>query len=240
MSEPAPIVEFAGVVKHYQALRPLRLANFRVSPSSVVALQGIDAVAAEVFVNLVTAAMRPDEGDVRLFGRSTAEIGDYEQWLAMLDGLGLVTERAVLLAHCSVAQNLALPTTLEIEPIRPDVVPIVEALAAEVGIPRDALGLAVAQAGPDIVQRVRLGRALALGPSLVIAEHPSASLPRDAVAGFARDLARIAGSRRLTLVAISADRDFIKALGGTVLSVDPSSGVVSRPGLLERLAARLG
>ena len=234
MSDVA-LVEFVGVVKHYQALRPLRMAELRVAPASIVSLQGLDALAAEVLVNLMTAAMRPDEGEVRLFGQPTSDIADYDQWLAMLDGLGLVTERAVLLEQCTVAQNLALPTTLQIEPIRADVRVLVAALADEVGIPEAALETPVCNADADVVQRVRLGRALALGPRLVVAEHPSATLPRAGVERFARDLARVVSARGAALLAISADREFTRALGGTALVLDPKSGGLSRPGLLARL-----
>jgi ABC-type transporter Mla maintaining outer membrane lipid asymmetry ATPase subunit MlaF len=229
------LVEFRGVEKQYNALRPLRLADLRVEPGAIVSIAGIDAQGAEVLVNLMTAALTPDVGEVRLFGRSTADVGDYDAWLSMLDGLGLVTDRAVLLGQCTVAQNLALPLTLEIEPIRADVVPLVEALAAEVGLLPAALDGPVQAADPAVVQRVRLGRALALGPRLVVAEHPTASLPREAVPAFARDLARVATARGAALVAISADREFIRALGGTALTLDPKSGALARPGLLARL-----
>lgn len=231
----APLVEFAGVVKAYQGLRPLRLADLRVGPGSIVSVGGIDALAAEVLVNLMTAAVRPDAGDVRLFGTSTAAIDDYESWLRMLDGLGLLTERAVLLGQCTVAQNLALPLTIAIDPIAPDVVPRVRALAGEVGIADAHLDRRVHEAPADVVQRVRLGRALALEPRLLVAEHPSASLPRDAVTPFARDLAAIAARRGLGVLAISADREFVRALGGAALVLDPASGVLARPGLLARL-----
>ena len=229
------LVELAGVVKDYQALRPLRIADLRVTRGAIVSLSGPDALAAEVLVNLMTAAMRPDQGSVRLFGRSTDAIDDYDGWLAMLDGFGLLTERAVLLEQFSVAQNLALPLTLSIDPIAADVLPAVEALADEVGIARADLSRTVRGADPVVLQRVRLARALALGPRLLVAEHPTASLPRDAVPAFARDLTRIVSARGAGLLAISADREFVKALGGTTLTHDPSTGVLSRPGLLARL-----
>lgn len=229
------MVEFRDVEKQYQALRPLRLADFRVEPAAVVSIAGIDAPGAEVLVNLMTAAVAPDRGEVRLFGRSTADIGDYESWLSMLDGLGLLTERAVLLDHCTVAQNLALPLTLQIEPIAPDVLPAVQALADEIGLAPGVLDQRVRDAAPEVVQRVRLGRAVALNPRLVVAEHPSASLPRETVAAFARDLARVVAGRRAALLSISADREFTKALGGLALTLDPKTGALSRPGLLARL-----
>lgn len=229
------LVELAGVVKDYQGLRPLRIVDLRVTRGAIVSVSGPDALAAEVLVNLMTAAMRPDQGSVRLFGRSTEAIDDYEAWLAMLDGFGLLTERAVLLDQFSVAQNLALPLTIAIDPITPDVLPAVEALADEVGIARADLGRAVRGADPTVLQRVRLARALAIGPRLIVAEHPTASLPREAVTIFARDLARIVSRRGAGLLAISADREFVKALGGTALTLDPKTGVLTRPGLLARL-----
>ena len=235
MSAGEPLVEFLGVVKAYQALRPLRLAELRVAAGAVVSIGGIDALGAEVLVNLMTAAMTPDAGTVRLFGTSTTAIGDYEGWLAMLDGLGLVTERAVLLGQCTVAQNLALPHTLAIDPIRADVRPRVTALADEVGIAAALLDAPVHDAPAAVVQRLRLARALALDPRLLVAEHPSASLPRDEVAGFARDLAAIASRRGLGVLAISADREFVRALGGTALTLDAATGVLAKPGLLARL-----
>ena len=235
MSAGEPLVEFLGVVKDYQALRPLRLAELRVAAGAVVSIGGIDALGAEVLVNLMTAAMAPDTGTVRLFGTSTAAIDDYDGWLAMLDGLGLLTERAVLLGQCTVAQNLALPLTLSIDPIRADVQPQVAALAAEVGIAAELLDVRVTDAAAAVVQRVRLARALALDPRLLVAEHPSAPLPRDAVAGFARDLAAIASRRGLAVLAISADKEFVRALGGTALTLDAATGVLARPGLLARL-----
>lgn len=231
----SPLVAFTGVEKQYQALRPLRLADLRVEAGTVVSIAGIDAPGAEVLVNLMTAAVVPDAGEVRLFGRSTADIGDYESWLAMLDGLGLLTERAVLLDHCTVAQNLALPLTLEIEPIAPGVLPAVRALAAEIGLDAAVFDQRVRDAAPDVVQRVRLGRAVALNPRLVVAEHPSAPLPRVAVPAFARDLARVVAGRHAALLSISADREFTRSLGGVALTLDPKTGSLSRRGLLARL-----
>lgn len=235
VTPPELLVEFTGVVKDYQGLRPLRIADLRVASGAVVSVSGPDALAAEVLVNLMTAAMRPDQGSVRLFGQSTDTIDDYDGWLAMLDGFGLLTERAVLLDQCTIAQNLALPLTLSIDPIAADMMPRVEALADEVGIPRDILAGPARGADPGVLQRVRLARAIALDPRLVVAEHPTASLSRESVPTFARDLARIVGNRGAALLAISADREFVRALGGTTLTHDPSTGALARPGLLARL-----
>lgn len=222
----APLLRAKGIVKSYHALRPLRMASLDVGPGDVVSLDGLDAAAAELFVGLVTGALLPDEGEMALFGRSTRDVEDSDAWLAMLDGVGILTDRAVLISQFSVEQNLAMPFTLEIDPVTADVGPQVAALARDVGLQASDLATPVARATSDIVARVRLARALALGPRLLLAEHPSATLPRDAVRAFAGDMRRVADARRLAVVAVTADAEFAAALGGTRLTLDPATGVL--------------
>ena len=101
-------VEMRGVVKNYNALRPLRIAELSVAAGARLALAGIDAGGAEVMLNLVTGASLPDEGEVRVFGRRTSDVSDGDDWLASLDSFGIVSERAVLLEGATLTQNLAL------------------------------------------------------------------------------------------------------------------------------------
>jgi predicted ABC-type transport system involved in lysophospholipase L1 biosynthesis ATPase subunit len=83
--------------------------------------------------------------------------------------------------------------------------------------------------------RIHLARALALGPKILIAEHPSATMPRDAVSAFGADLAQAARSRGLALIAITADDILAKAIGGQRLELVPASGELRAPGLLKKL-----
>ena len=103
----APVLRLTNVRKSYSALRPLRINDLVVAPGDRVALSGLDAGAAEVFVNLVTGASVPDEGDVLVLGRSTAAITDGDEWLTWLDRFGIVSPRAVLLDAATLLQNLA-------------------------------------------------------------------------------------------------------------------------------------
>ena len=224
MSEP--LVSVNGIVKNYQALRPLRVASLTVNRGDVISIDGLDAQAAEMFVGLLTGAVLPDSGEVRLFGKSTADVTDSDAWLAMLDGVGIITDRAVLIAQFTVEQNIAMPFTLEIDPIAGAMRPRVQRLAEEVGLQSSELGTRIADAPPGVHARVRLARAVALDPSVVFAEHPSASLPRDAVHAFAADVSRVARGRQLAVLAITADDVFASALGGQLLTHEPASGAL--------------
>ena len=230
-----PLLEIRGLVKDYQSLRPLRVRDLAVAPGAVLTLTGFDAPAAEMFVHLVTGAALPDQGDVNLFGTNTRGIADATAWLRALDRLGLVSHRAVLIGALSVLQNVAMPLTLDIDPIDPAFMPAVEALAREAGIPESAWEAPLGRADAEATVRVRLARAVAPGPSLIIAEHPSAGLPRDAVVRVAEDVARVAASRGAALVTLTADAAWAGAVGGEVLALHAASGELApAAGFVER------
>jgi len=229
------LLEIRGLVKDYQGLRPLRIRELTVTPGTIVSIAGLDALAAETFVHLVTGATLPDEGEVIMFGQDTRAITDGEAWLKSLDRVGMVTARGILIGAFSVLQNIAMSFTLDVDPVDPRVVPQAGALARDVGIDPGLFDLPAGKVAPDIQMRVHLARALALGAKLLIAEHPSAALPRGSVAAFGADLAKAAQSRGLGLLAITADDALAKAIGGQRLELVPATGELRAPGLLKKL-----
>ena len=220
----AAALEFAGVSKNYGALRPLRIAELRIAERELVAIAGLDRAAAEVFIDLATGATLPDAGTVTLFGRPTSEITDSADWLATIDRVGIVSERAVLLNQLTVVQNLAMPFTLDIEPPPDAERARAEALAQEVGLPQAVWTRRLTDLDGDAAARVRLGRAIALDPAVVLLEHMSARLPREAVAAFGAAVRAVAERRGLALVAATADDAFARAVAPRVLTLEPATG----------------
>lgn len=220
-------IELTGVVKDYRALRPLRIADLAVDTGDRVAIAGLDRDAAETFVNLVNGALVPDAGEVRVFGRSTAEITDGSEWLASLDVFGIVTERAVLLEGSTLAQNLALPLSLEIDPMPADLRRQVEALAAAVDLPTERLDRPVGDAPPVVRLRAHLAKALALSPKVVLFEHPTASLAVADARPFAETVRRVAEARRLTIVALTEDGVFADVVATRAYKLHGGTGALT-------------
>jgi predicted ABC-type transport system involved in lysophospholipase L1 biosynthesis ATPase subunit len=229
------LLEITGLTKDYHALRPLRIARLSVKPGEIVSIGGIDAVAAEALVHLITGATLPDEGDVTLFGQNTRAIADSKAWLLQLDAIGMITARGVLIEAFSVLQNIAMSYTLDVDPIDPRVVPKAGALAREVGIDPGVFDQPAGRAGPEVQARVHLARALALEPKMLIAEHASAALPRETVAQFGADLVKVAKARNLALLAITADDALAKPIGGLRLEHVAATGELRAPGLLKKI-----
>lgn len=219
-----PIIEMRAVVKNYNALRPLRIAELSVAAASRVAISGIDAPGGEVMLNLVTGASLPDEGEVKVFGRSTAAVSDGEEWLASLDRFGIVSDRAVLLEGATLTQNLALPFALEIDPVPPATIARVESLADECGIAREFLSQRAGDVPPAVRTRVHLARAVALDPRLLLMEHPTVALGETERGAFGAVVARVCDARTLTMLAVTRDLAFAAAAAQETLTLQPATG----------------
>ena len=101
-------------------------------------------------------------------------------------------------------------------------------LADEVGLAPAEIAQFVGTLPPAARLRVRLGRALALGPRVLLAEHPNAALPPDDRSAFAADLTRVVGRRGLASLVMTADPVFAKAVAEDVLTLEPATGELRR------------
>jgi ABC-type transporter Mla maintaining outer membrane lipid asymmetry ATPase subunit MlaF len=220
------VLSIAGLQKQYHGLRPLRMQSLVIAAGERVAVSGLDAGAAEVLVNLVTGASLPDAGDVRVLGRSTADISDGDQWLASLDRFGIVSPRGVLLEGSTVEQNLAMPFSLEIDPVPPEIAARVASLARACGIDESWLRRTAGGMPAEMRARVHLARAIALEPSLLILEHPTAGLPADTLERYGADVAAVADARRLAVLVLTQDEEFARRVAVRALRLQPASGAL--------------
>jgi len=224
MSEP--VLQLKNVRKNYSGLRPLRIQVLSLAPGERVALGGFDAAAAEMLVNLVTGATLPDEGTIMTFGKGTGDISNGDEWLASLDAFGIVSPRAVMLDGATVQQNLAMPFTLEIDPVPPQIAAQVNALAVECGIDLDVLPQPAAGQTAVTRARIHLARAVALEPKLLILEHPTAGIADSDRVPLAEKVAAVSAARSLATLAITQDVEFAEAMAHRPLVLEPATGAL--------------
>lgn len=225
MTPPETVIEVRGVSKNYSGLRPLRIAELTILAGERVSIGGIDAGAGELLVNLVTGASIPDAGEIRIFGQLTADIPDGDAWLDLLERFGIVSPRAVLLEASTLQQNLAMPFTLQIDPVPPDVAARVEGLARECGLdPVRWLAVTAGALPPEIRVLAHLARALALAPDFIIIEHPTADVAAPLCDPLAAAIARACEGRRVATLVLTNDEGFGKAVAPRNLKLDGATG----------------
>jgi putative ABC transport system ATP-binding protein len=221
------LVSMRGVEIDYRGLRPLRVAQLDVRRGEILALLGFDRGAAQVLVDLISGAALPDAGEIVVFGRPTGSITESDSWLRELDRFGIISERMVLLDQLTAEQNLAMPFSLDLDDLSSAIRARVHALADEVGIVTEELPRFVSELPPSTRMRIRLAKAIALNPELLLAEHPQALVPAEELPVFAADFSRVVANRGLGALVTTADATFAASIASRVLALQPATGALA-------------
>ena len=100
------------------------------------------------------------------------------------------------------------------------------AIASEVGLSNAELESQVALLSPLGRQRLRLGRALALSPKVLLAEHPNAPLSAGDTLAFASVVRQVVESRRVGALVLTANPEFASSISSEVLTLQPATGAL--------------
>jgi ABC-type branched-subunit amino acid transport system ATPase component len=117
-----------------------------------------------------------------------------------------------------------MPFTLEIEPPPDEVLRRASALAREVGLHESVWERPIAALDASARVRLRLGRALALDPEVLLLEHANAGLSTKDAGTLGADIRSIAARRGAAIVAATLDEAFARAVAGRVLKWEPATG----------------
>ena len=169
-----PILRVRGLGKRYAARWVLRGLDLDLGAGELVALLGESGAGKSTLLNLIAGLEAPDEGEISLAGTPMHALDADASARVRRLHLGFVFQAFHLIAHLSVAHNVAIPLLL-------NGVDQAEALrrAAEL---LERLGLGGRGASPPAElsggeqQRVALARALVHQPAVLLADEPTGNL----------------------------------------------------------------
>ncbi len=169
-----------GLAKSFGGTRPrevLRNISLDVRRGEYVAVVGESGVGKSTLLNLVAGLDAPDHGSIVLDGKDIALLDDAARTLLRRVSIGFVFQAFHLLPHLTVAQNVALPLSLNGVPPAQARARFLEMLAA-VGLAAAADAYPRELSGGEM-QRVAIARALVHRPLLLLADEPTGNLDAD-------------------------------------------------------------
>lgn len=219
-----PVLEAKGVAKRFGAVVALRDASLTVRQGEVVALMGANGAGKSTFVKILTGALRPDGGHVRLNGVERRAGSPAE---ARRQGMVPVYQEPSLIPDLDVGENLRLGLT----PVEPFL-----GWVRELGVEGLRLDDRIGHLPLATLRILDLARALAAGPDLLLLDEMTAALPTDLVDRVLTVVRRQADegrsviyiSHRFAEIARICDRATVLRDGQTVGDLPIEPGVEER------------
>ena len=212
------------VTKAFGAVRALTDASLEVYSGEIVALLGANGAGKSTLVKILTGALRPDRGNVRIRGEELKVASPTD---ARQSGLIPVYQESSMIPDLTVADNLRLTNTAA-EPFRHW---LGELGIGDLGLDEQAGGLPLAT-----LRILDLARALANEPVVLLLDEMTAALPTDLVQKVLevvrsqkqRDCGIIFISHRFVEIAAVCDRASVLRDGRTVGSLEVEEGIEDR------------
>jgi putative ABC transport system ATP-binding protein len=198
------MLEVEDVTKSYRQGRrevhAVRGVSLRVEPGEMVVLLGPSGSGKSTLLHLLGGLDRPTTGRVRFEGRDLAGLPDDELTRLRRDRIGHVFQFFNLLPTLTAAENVALPLLLGGARDR-DASATARAALAEVGLSERADHYPEEMSGGE-QQRAAIARALAVKPSVLLADEPTGNLDSATGGEVLRTLRGLTadGSRAIVMV----------------------------------------
>ena len=231
----APALETRGLHKSFGALTVANAVEFRLEHGARHALIGPNGAGKTTFVNLVTGALRPSAGQIRLDG---ADITDLPQAARVKRGLVRTFQITALFRRLSVLENVTLAVCeregLGGELLRPAgrhraVIEEAFALLERFGLADEALR-PVNTLAYGRQRLVEIAIALGLSPRVLLLDEPAAGVPSgesgliiDVIENLPSDIALLIIEHDMDLVFRLAQRITVLVQGSVLVEGPPDA-----------------
>ena len=176
------MVEAQGITKWFGETTALDQVDFSVSPGVIHGLLGPNGAGKTTLLAAMFGLVLPDEGTLRLFGRTRAEAG--ARWL---DGVGGFVETPRFYPYLNARRNLALLAALD----GGDAASLIDTALERVGL-ADARRQKVKGYSLGMRQRLGLAAAMLRRPRLLILDEPANGMDPAGIRDLRSALRRLA------------------------------------------------
>jgi phospholipid/cholesterol/gamma-HCH transport system ATP-binding protein len=213
MSEP--MVEAAGLTRRFDATEVLRGVSFSLTRGETLVIMGGSGAGKTVLLRLVAGLIRPDGGQLRVFGHRIEHLTE-EELLPLRRRMGYVFQGAALFDSLSVRENVAYPLREHTRLGEAEIEERVVRNLSVVGLSSDVLPLLPAELSGGMRKRVGIARALSVEPEMLLFDEPTAGLDPTNAKLVAELILQLRGGVCDTAMVVTHDVELAKTVADRV------------------------
>ncbi|MDP8215086.1 MAG: ATP-binding cassette domain-containing protein [Candidatus Euphemobacter frigidus] len=216
--EKRPIIEVRDLVAGYGREVVLRGISFDVYPGEILVVLGASGCGKSTLLKLLVGLLKPMSGSIRYWGKDIKKM-DEDELDHLLHKIGLSFQDGALFNSMTVGENVALPM-VEYGNMDRELIPILARMKLSlVGLTNSGYLMPEALSG-GMKKRVGFARAIAIDPTIVFFDEPSAGLDPITAAGLDKIILDIRRLMELTMVVVTHELDSIRSVADRVIMLD--------------------
>jgi phospholipid/cholesterol/gamma-HCH transport system ATP-binding protein len=170
-----PLIETIDVWKKFDGTQVLCGVGMSVNKGETLVVMGGSGSGKTVLLRITAGLLRPDRGQVRLFGRNIERLRE-EQLLPIRRRMGYVFQGAALFDSLTVRDNVAYPLREHTRLSEAEILDRVLHALSLVGLDSHVLNQLPAELSGGMRKRVGIARSLVAEPDVMLFDEPTAGL----------------------------------------------------------------
>jgi ABC-type methionine transport system ATPase subunit len=217
------VVHFQNAFRSLRSGAVIRISDLKIQERESVAFYGLLPEHIETLVNQISGVHELEEGNLTILGKNTRRM-DERSWFQFFEKLGIYNSQPVFQESASIGENVASLYRVRNDLMEePQLSASVLALANLVQLSITDLSKQMSEATPVQRMKVRMSRALAYSPALLIICDSENAQP-EVTSKLAELIRKARRKLKLTLILFSSDLWLIEQLAERVVFLNPNDG----------------
>ena len=211
MSTNEAVIRFEEVSKSFGSKRILQDVSFDIARGSAFCILGRSGTGKSVTLKLMIGLLKPEQGKIFVEGQEITALHAREL-PPIRKTMGFLFQNAALFDSLSVGENVAFPLRRHTNKPEADIRDRAREKLAQVGLEHE-YDIMPADLSGGMRKRAGLARALALNPSILLVDEPSAGLDPLTSAEIDSLLLNLKSERNTTLVVVTHNIPSARRIG---------------------------